>query len=54
MVVSYLKKNAKNSQSIPMVQRFDYGLVFFIEADKIDLKTAAHCRTSYTQATRTP
>ena len=42
MVVSYLKKNAKNCQTIPMFQRFAYGWVFFVEADKMDLKAAAH------------
>ena len=52
MVVGYLKKNAKHSQTIPMGQRFAYVWVFFIEADKMDLKTETHCKISHTHATR--
>ena len=36
-----------------MGQRFAYVWVFVIEADKMDLKTAAHCKKFHAHATRT-
>ena len=54
MIVSYLKKNAKHSQTIRMIQRFVYVWVFVIEADKMDLKLETHCKVSLTQARRIP